>query len=80
LPPAPSNGNAVGKSADVAPGRRSLVGLNRLNFLVAAMQMGFGPFLSVYLTGQLWNPEEIGFAFSIGTRSRSQPTSRLAHW
>jgi hypothetical protein len=31
------------------------------------MQMGFGPFLSVYLTAQLSNPEEIGFAFSIGT-------------
>jgi MFS family permease len=31
------------------------------------MQMGFGPFLSVYLTARLWNPEQIGLAFSIGT-------------
>src|SRR3954451_6564165 len=42
-------------------------GLTWLNFLVAAMQMGFGPFLSVYLTAHFWNPEAIGVAFSVGT-------------
>ena len=47
--------------------RRSLVGLNWLNFLVAAMQMVLGPALSAYLTAQLWNPEKIGVAFRIGT-------------
>jgi len=31
------------------------------------MQLGFGPVLSAYLTAQLWNPERIGVAFSIGT-------------
>jgi Major Facilitator Superfamily len=46
---------------------RSLIALNWLNFLVAAMQAGFGPFLSMYLTAQLWNPEDIGFALSIGS-------------
>jgi len=46
---------------------RSLLGLNWLNFLVAAMQMGFGPFLSVYLTAHLWNVQDIGGALSIGT-------------
>ncbi|MBV8870303.1 MAG: MFS transporter [Acetobacteraceae bacterium] len=45
----------------------SLLGLNWLNFLVAAMQMGFGPFLSVYLTAHLWNVQDIGGALSIGT-------------
>jgi MFS family permease len=30
------------------------------------MQAGFGPFLSVYLTAEFWNPEDIGFALSIG--------------
>ena len=47
--------------------RRSLLGLDWLNFLVADMQMGFGPFLSVYLTAHFWNPEAIGVAFSVGT-------------
>jgi MFS family permease len=58
---------ATGTPAAQPPGKRSLRGLDWLNFLVAAMQMGFGPFLSVYLTAQLWNPEQIGLAFSIGT-------------
>lgn len=53
-------------SAVLAPGKRSLLGLDWLNFLVAAMQMGFGPFLSVYLTAHLWNPQQIGIAFSLG--------------
>jgi MFS family permease len=62
----------VGRGAAETPGEplateRSFLGLNWLNFLVAAMQAGFGPFLSVYLTAQLWNPEDIGFALSIGT-------------
>ncbi len=42
-------------------------GLNGLNFLVAAMQTGFGPFLSVYLTQQRWTQTDIGLALSIGT-------------
>lgn len=49
-----------------SPSERSLLGLDWLNFLVAAMQMGFGPFLSVYLTAQLWNPEQVGLVFSVG--------------
>lgn len=31
------------------------------------MQMAFGPALSAYLTAQLWDPQKIGVAFSIGT-------------
>ncbi|MBV8458564.1 MAG: MFS transporter, partial [Acetobacteraceae bacterium] len=59
-------GHVVETSAAPAPGKRSLRGLDWLNFLVAAMQMGFGPFLSVYLTAHLWNPQQIGIAFSLG--------------
>jgi MFS family permease len=54
-------------TAEPVSTERSLIGLNWLNFLVAAMQAGFGPFLSVYLTAQLWNPKDIGFALSVGT-------------
>lgn len=46
---------------------RSLTGLKWLNFLVAAMLVGFGPFLSLYLTTQLWDAGQIGLALSIGT-------------
>ena len=46
---------------------RSLAGLKWLNGLVAAMQVGFGPFLALYLTAQLWDAGKIGLALSLGT-------------
>src|SRR3984957_14414717 len=46
---------------------RSLANLNWLNLFVAQMQLGFGAFLSVYLTTQLWTRTDIGFALSLGT-------------
>lgn len=38
-----------------------------LNFFVAAMQTGFGPFVSVWLVSQGWSLAEVGVALSIGT-------------
>ncbi|MBV8524057.1 MAG: MFS transporter, partial [Acetobacteraceae bacterium] len=68
IPAAPlQNRIEAGAPAEPSGTERSLLGLNWLNLLVAAVQMGFGPFLSVYLTAQLWNPENIGFALSVGT-------------
>ena len=49
-----------------APSRRSLHGLDWLNFFVANVQTGFGPFVAVYLTTQKWTQVEIGFVLSIG--------------
>jgi MFS family permease len=46
---------------------RSLRGLDGLNFFVANFQTGFGPFISVYLTGVGWNQEAIGVVLSAGT-------------
>lgn len=46
---------------------RSLRGLDWLNFFVANVQTGFGPFIAVYLTGQAWTQQDIGFALSVGT-------------
>jgi MFS family permease len=46
---------------------RSLRGLDWLNFLVANFQTGFGPFVSVYLTGAGWTQGAIGAALSAGT-------------
>jgi MFS family permease len=46
---------------------RGLRGLDWLNFLVANFQTGFGPFISVYLTGAGWTQGAIGAALSAGT-------------
>jgi MFS family permease len=45
----------------------SLRGLDWLNFFVANFQTGFGPFISVYLTGVGWTQGAIGAALSAGT-------------
>src|ERR1700751_6198759 len=50
-----------------APMSRSLRGLDWLNFFVANFQTGFGPFISVYLTGAGWTQGAIGAALSTGT-------------
>jgi len=41
--------------------------LNWLNFFVAALQTGFGPFIPVFLAGAGWRPQDIGFALSVGS-------------
>ena len=41
--------------------------LDWLNFFVADVQTGFGPFIAVYLVTQEWTDTQIGFALSIGT-------------
>ncbi|MBO1075913.1 MFS transporter [Roseomonas marmotae] len=47
--------------------RRSERALDWLNFFVADVQTGFGPFVAVYLTAQAWTEVQIGFVLSIGT-------------
>jgi MFS family permease len=59
------SGSGTAHSAELK--RRSVAGLNGLNFFVADMLTGFGPFVTVYLTANGWHPTEIGFALSIGT-------------
>jgi len=51
----------------VEPMTRSLRGLDWLNFFVANFQTGFGPFISVYLTGVGWTQGAIGAALSAGS-------------
>jgi MFS family permease len=47
--------------------RRSLRAFDWLNFLIADVQTGFGPFIAVYLTANKWTQIEIGFALTLGT-------------
>src|SRR6516225_10557453 len=42
----------------------SLQALDWLNFFLAALLMGFGPFVTVYLAGRGWAAESIGFVLT----------------
>jgi hypothetical protein len=46
---------------------RSRNALSGLNFLIGAVQTGFGPFVSVWLTEQGWLQADVGLALSVGT-------------
>ena len=46
---------------------RSSFGLDWLNFFIANVQTGFGPFIAAYLASQAWTQGQIGLALSIGT-------------
>jgi MFS family permease len=45
---------------------KSIRPLEWLNFLVADIQTGVGPFLAAYLAANHWNPRDIGFALTMG--------------
>ena len=49
-----------------SPSRGTLRGLDWLNFLLADVQSGVGPFLAIYLAGYRWNEESVGLALTIG--------------
>src|ERR1700692_4659243 len=48
------------------PSAGSLRGLDWLNFLLADVQTGVGPFLAIYLAGYGWNVERVGLALTMG--------------
>jgi MFS family permease len=52
-----------------AVSQRSLRALDWLNFFVANVQTGFGPFIASYLASHKWTQGEIGMVLSIGTIS-----------
>ena len=49
-----------------SPSRGTLRGLDWLNFLLADVQTGVGPFLAIYLAGYKWNEERVGLALTVG--------------
>src|SRR5215468_1301934 len=51
-------------SADVSPTTASLHGLDAVNFFLAGVLAGFGPYVAVYLADQKWTQENIGFVLS----------------
>jgi len=48
------------------PSKRSTRGLDWLNFFLADVQTGVGPFLAIYLAGYAWNEERVGLALTVG--------------
>ena len=54
----------VNEAATFRAGRNAV---HALNFFVAAMQTGFGPFVSVWLVSQGWSLTDAGIALSVGT-------------
>jgi len=48
------------------PSPQTLRGLDLLNFLLADVQSGVGPFLAIYLAGYRWNEESVGLALTVG--------------
>ena len=45
---------------------RSLRGVDWLNFFLADVQTGVGPFLAIYLAGYQWNEQSVGLALTVG--------------
>jgi MFS family permease len=57
---------ASSDALDISPSDISLTGLDWLNFFLAGMQSGFGPFVAVLLAAEGWTQENIGFVLSAG--------------
>ena len=47
----------------------SLRGLDLLNFFLADVQTGVGPFLAIYLAGYKWDEQLVGLALAVGSIS-----------
>jgi MFS family permease len=57
--------------------RKSLVALNAVNFFMADVQSGLGPFLGVFLEQRHWSPAQIGVVMTIGGISGMVVTTPL---
>lgn len=52
---------------DPEPSERSQNGLDWLNFFVADVETGFGPFIAIYLAVQGWTQGQIGLALTVSS-------------
>src|SRR4249919_486156 len=53
------------EAIDVSPATTSRNGLDWVNFFLAGMQAGFGPFVAVLLADEKWTQQNIGFVLSV---------------
>jgi len=64
---APITGKTIGRDdCAIKPTTRTLRGLDWLNFFLADVQTGVGPFLAIYLAGYAWNEQRVGLALTVG--------------
>jgi MFS family permease len=63
---APANDRLPLLRPQPSPSRRTLRGLDWLNFFLADVQTGVGPFLAIYLAGYGWNEQRVGLALTVG--------------
>jgi predicted MFS family arabinose efflux permease len=66
MPAGRTNPNRSKEGDDGAPSGRALRGLDWLNFFLADVQTGVGPFLAIYLAGYGWNEQRVGIALTVG--------------
>ena len=52
---------------DVPTSSPSLYGLDGVNFFLAAVLAGFGPYVAAYLADQKWTQADIGFVLTAGS-------------
>ncbi len=58
---------AASNAIDLSPSRTSLNGLDAINFFLAGMQAGFGPFVAVLLADEKWTQQNIGYVLSVSS-------------
>ena len=63
---APANDRLPHLRPQPSASRRTLRGLDWLNFFLADVQTGVGPFLAIYLAGYGWNEQRVGLALTVG--------------
>jgi MFS family permease len=57
---------ATSDAMNLSPSGRSLSGLDGINFFLAGMQAGFGPFVAVLLADEKWSQQNVGYVLSVG--------------
>jgi hypothetical protein len=62
----PANMPLPSVTAEFSPAPASLHGLDGVNFFLAGVLAGFGPYVAFYLADQNWTQEKIGFVLSAG--------------
>jgi MFS family permease len=62
----PPIGTSTADTDDQSPSRKTRRGLDWLNFLLADVQTGVGPFLAIYLAKSGWNEQTVGLALTVG--------------
>ena len=53
------------EAIDLSPSSTSLSGLDGINFFLAGMLAGFGPFVAVLLADEKWTEQNIGYVLSV---------------